>query len=100
MYVYLENGIAENVSRDIQFRILGMQGVEEVVYVSRSEALSSFRAALGEEGDILEALEDNPLPDAYRVKLKRRSRTTSRSRQRVSGTAESFRRGMTGNAGL
>lgn len=72
MYVYLEDGIAEEVSRDIQFRILGMQGVEEVVYVSKSEAILSFRAALGEGGDILDALEDNPLPDAYRVKLKRR----------------------------
>ncbi len=72
MYVYLEDGIAQEVSRDIQFRILGMQGVEEVVYVSKSEAILSFRAALGEGGDILDALEDNPLPDAYRVKLRRR----------------------------
>lgn len=85
VYVYLTEGIPEKASRDIQFRLLGMQGVEEVVYVSKNEALSSFRTALGEEGDILDALEDNPLPDAYRVKLKREFITSSFLERMASG---------------
>lgn len=70
VYVYLEDGITEGISRDIQYRLLGMTGVEEVVFVSREEALSSFRQTLGSGSNLLDALEDNPLPDAYRVKLK------------------------------
>ena len=70
VYVYLKDGIPREVSRDIQFRLLGMEGVEEVVFVSREEALSSFRQTLGEDSDLLDALEENPLPDAYRLKVK------------------------------
>jgi cell division transport system permease protein len=56
--------------QEIQYRLLGMKWVEEVVFVSRDEALASFRKSLGENQDMLDALEDNPLPDAYRVKVK------------------------------
>jgi cell division transport system permease protein len=69
-YVYLTDGIAQEVTQGIQVRLLGIEGVEEVAFVSKEEALGSFRETLGEGGDIIDALEDNPLPDAYRVKLK------------------------------
>lgn len=69
VYVYLEDDIAANVSRDTQYRLLGMNGVEEVVFISREEALDNFREALGSDSDVLGALEENPLPDAYRLKL-------------------------------
>ncbi|MDD4857859.1 MAG: permease-like cell division protein FtsX, partial [Candidatus Krumholzibacteria bacterium] len=69
-YVYLENGLGAAASRDIQMRLLKLEGVEEVVFVSRDEALSSFRQTLGDSKDMLDALESNPLPDAYRLKIK------------------------------
>jgi cell division transport system permease protein len=69
-YVYLRDGTGADAARDIQMRLLRLEGVEEVVFVSREEALSSFRKTLGENKDVLDALEDNPLPDAYRVKIK------------------------------
>jgi len=70
IYVYLRDGTDAAAARDIQMRLLRLEGVEEVVFVSRDEALSSFRATLGENKDMLEALESNPLPDAFRVKIK------------------------------
>ncbi len=70
VYVYLEDGVGGDRSRDIQYRLLGMRGVEEVVFISRGEALEDFKQALGTDSDILDALEENPLPDAYRLKLK------------------------------
>ena len=70
VYVYLEEGVGRDDSREIQLRLLGMTGVDEVVFVSRDEALSHFREALGEESDLLDALDRNPLPDAYRLKMK------------------------------
>ena len=69
VYVYLEDGLASEASRDIQYRLLAMKGVEEVVYISRGEALENFREALGGDSDVMEALEENPLPDAYRMRL-------------------------------
>jgi len=69
-YVYLDDGVGAAASREIQMKLLGLEGVEEVVFVSKEEALSSFRRDLGDSKDMLDALGSNPLPDAYRVKLK------------------------------
>lgn len=70
VYVYLDGGEGGEPSGDIQLRLLGLEGIEEVVFISRGEALSSAREWLGEGKDLLEELEGNPLPDSYRVKLK------------------------------
>ena len=69
-YVYLEDGVGAAASREIQMKLLGREGIEEVVFVSKEEALSSFREDLGDSKDMLDALGSNPLPDAYRVKVK------------------------------
>jgi cell division transport system permease protein len=69
-YVYLKDGTSETAAREIQMKLLGLEGVEEVVFVSKDEALSSFRQSLGDDKDMLDALGSNPLPDAYRVKMK------------------------------
>jgi cell division transport system permease protein len=69
-YVYLKDGTDAATSREIQMKLLGLEGVGEVVFVSRDEALTSFRQALGENKDMLDALGSNPLPDAYRIKMK------------------------------
>ena len=70
MYVYLSEGVDESDSRDIQLKLLSETGVEEVVFVSRKEAMDDFRETLGEKSDLLDALDFNPLPDSYRLKLK------------------------------
>jgi cell division transport system permease protein len=69
-YIYLKDGVGAATSSEIQMKLLGLEGVEEVVFVSRDEALTSFRQALGGNKDMLDALGSNPLPDAYRIKLK------------------------------
>jgi cell division transport system permease protein len=70
IYAYLKDGTDAATSRDIQMRLLRLEGVEEVVFISRDEALTSFRQTLGENKDMLDALDGNPLPDAYRIKIK------------------------------
>ena len=70
MYVYLNEGVSESDSRDIQLRLLSETGVEEVVFISREEAMDDFRETLGEDNELLDALDFNPLPDSYRLKLK------------------------------
>ncbi|MBN2184464.1 MAG: ABC transporter permease [Candidatus Krumholzibacteriota bacterium] len=70
MYVYLNDGVSESDSRDIQLKLLSETGVEEVVFISREEAMEDFRETLGENNELLDALDFNPLPDSYRLKLK------------------------------
>ena len=77
VYVYLEEGVGRDRSREIQLRLLGMAGVDEVVFVSRDEALARFRESLGEESDLLDALDRNPLPDAYRLGMKQSAMRSS-----------------------
>ncbi len=72
VYVYLADGTDENAVQDIQFRLLGIEGIEEVVYVPREEAMDEFRQTLGEASDLIDDLDDNPLPDAIRIKPKQR----------------------------
>jgi cell division transport system permease protein len=69
-YVYLKDGVGAGTSSEIQMKLLGLEGVEEVVFVSKEEALTSFRQTLGGSKDMLDALGSNPLPDAYRIKMK------------------------------
>jgi len=70
VYVYLKDGVDSPTQKEIHYRLLALSGVDEVVFVSREEALVSFRKSLGRNKDMLEAVAGNPLPDAYRVKVK------------------------------
>lgn len=70
LFVYLEEGLEQEATQDIQLKLLGLRGVDEVSFVSKDEALVEFREMLGEESDLLDELLENPLPDAFRVKPK------------------------------
>jgi cell division transport system permease protein len=70
LFVYLDDGLDQEVAQDIQRKLLGFRGIEEVSFISKDEALIDFRETLGEESDLLDDLVENPLPDAFRVKPK------------------------------
>lgn len=70
LFVYLEEGLEQEATQNIQLKLLGLRGVDEVSFVSKNEALVEFREMLGEESDLLDELLENPLPDAFRVKPK------------------------------
>jgi len=68
LFVYLEDGLEQEAMQEIQYRLLGLRGIEEVSFISKDEALIEFREALGDESDFLDELVENPLPDAFRAK--------------------------------
>jgi cell division transport system permease protein len=70
LFVYLEDGLDQRVTQEIQIKLIGLRGVEEVSFISKEEALIEFQEMLGEESDLLDDLVENPLPDAFRVKPK------------------------------
>jgi cell division transport system permease protein len=55
----------EMMKRDIST----LMGVKEVTFVSKQQALENFREELGEDSDLLEALETNPLPASFDITL-------------------------------
>ncbi|MFH1755699.1 MAG: permease-like cell division protein FtsX [Candidatus Latescibacterota bacterium] len=70
VYVYLEDPLDPSLVDGYHRQILSMPEVEQVIYISKEEALIKFKKDLGEDSDILSALEANPLPASFLVSLK------------------------------
>lgn len=70
VYVYLDDGLPRPTVEDYHHRLLALEGVESIMFISKEQALGEFRSQLGEEQSILEALETNPLPASFRIVLK------------------------------
>lgn len=69
--VYLEDSITVEQQENIKNIILNVEGIEDVYYESKSEALSNFREQLSDYAWMIEGYDENnnPLPSAYVVKI-------------------------------
>lgn len=67
--VYLKDDIDQTQIENIGKSIKETEGIKEVYFLSKEQALSDMKAQWGENGYLLEGLEDNPLPNSYVVKL-------------------------------
>jgi cell division transport system permease protein len=83
IYVYLEDGVSQTGIEALHRQILAMDETDTVVFVSKHQALADFRQQLGEETDLLDALETNPLPNAFWVQPK----TEHKNRQSIAYAA-------------
>jgi cell division transport system permease protein len=70
VYVYLEDRLDDDEIQRLQHRLLAMKEVDAIIFISKEEALAEFRTQLDENENMLDALETNPLPNSFRVKLK------------------------------
>jgi cell division transport system permease protein len=70
IYVYLDDGVTQDQIEQQQAAILSLHGVETVAFISKEDAMAEFREGLGEEANVLDAMESNPLPASFRVTLK------------------------------
>jgi len=73
--VYLEDRISEPEAMAIKEAIGGIEGVKEVVYISKERAASEFRETFGD--GFLEAIPWNPLPASLRIEVDRPYRNLS-----------------------
>ena len=68
--VYLQEGLSDVEIREMGIRINKLAGVNQVVFISKEEAMAHFKERLGDQQNILKALDgNNPLPDAFEVKM-------------------------------
>ena len=68
--VYLEDNISKAELDNLKSNITSMDGVKEVKYVSKEEAYQYLLKNLGEQKDILNAIEKNPLPASFEIQVK------------------------------
>lgn len=74
IYAFLDEGISFSEIKD---KITLIDGVEEVRYISKDEALRILKEELKEEASFLEALERNPLPPSLRIKISSQAKQVS-----------------------
>lgn len=68
--VYLKDGLSAPAAEKIEEKIANLNGVENVVFISKDQALDDMRLKLGDQSGILEGLEENPLPASLELSLK------------------------------
>ncbi|MCD6379613.1 ABC transporter permease [bacterium] len=86
VYVYLEDGTSNKINEDIRTKLLGLENIKKVLFVSKEEALKKFGERLGKSSEILEELSVNPLPNAFRIHMKPEC-TTSVFMEKIAQTA-------------
>jgi cell division transport system permease protein len=67
--IFLREGLANEQVAELQPRLMVIPGVDEVSFITPEAALNEFRSSLGEEADILDLVEANPLPASFHLTL-------------------------------
>lgn len=67
--VFVKDGVPDDASVALRDRLAKLEGVQAVQFVSKADALEEFRAQLGQDSDLLDVLEENPLPASMRLQL-------------------------------
>ncbi|HZM15068.1 MAG TPA: permease-like cell division protein FtsX [Candidatus Krumholzibacteria bacterium] len=75
---FLEEDLGTASIQEIEQRLLQHHGVASVSFVSKDDALKEFTAQLGEDSDLLDVLDENPLPASLRIRLLEEAQTSER----------------------
>lgn len=86
--VFLVDGLDGERMASLQPPFLAIPGVREARFIGREEALEELRGMLGEDADVIETLDENPLPSSYHLELASGHRTPAA----VASIAEDLRR--------
>jgi cell division transport system permease protein len=86
--VFLVEGLAAERQAALQPPFLALPGVAEARFISKDQALQEMRAELGDDADVLEVLDENPLPASYHLELA----PGARDPRAVAAIAEDLRR--------
>ena len=68
--IYLEDNISKAELNNLKSNITSIDGIKEVKFVSKEEAYKRLSEDLGEQKDILSAIEVNPLPASFEIQVK------------------------------
>ncbi len=72
---FLEDGMSPEGVAAVKAQIQGTDGVAQVAFVSKKEGLRRLRRQLGDRAGLLDVVGENPLPDAFDVRVEDPERT-------------------------
>ncbi len=67
--VYLRDNTSENEAKAAKNRIMEINGIQEVVFIPKNDALNRLKKQMSRQASLFENLRENPLPDAFDVRL-------------------------------
>lgn len=67
MSVYVKEDITEDVKNHIESTLAQIEGAEIKEYISKEEALTRLKKALGAQAGLLDSLRKNPLPGSFEI---------------------------------
>jgi len=67
IYAYLKDTLSDANANELYKRIMLDKRVENVIFISKDEAITEFEKQMGEGSNLLEAIETNPLPASLRI---------------------------------
>jgi len=68
--VFVKETATDLAVLQLRQQLATLEGVEGVTYVSKNDALKEFRTQLGPDSDLLDVLQENPLPASVRLRMK------------------------------
>lgn len=68
--VYFEDGTTDEQLENAETQIKSMENIQQCTFVSKEEAFEEYMASKGEDAVLFEGLDENPMPDGYRVVVK------------------------------
>lgn len=68
--LFLQDGLSQVQVQNLKEDISRIHEVDRIFYVSKEEALQRLKTQLKDQDDILEGLENNPLPASFEIKLR------------------------------
>lgn len=66
---YLKPGIDADAVQKIKPRIALLPGVREATFISKNRAMERFREQLRRQSSLLDGLKENPLPEAFEIRM-------------------------------
>ena len=76
--VYLRDGLDDAQRQALENQIKTQPGVEAVVFIGKDAALANLRQQMQHQASILDSLANNPLPDAFEIRMNTASREWTR----------------------
>ena len=67
--IYLQDDVTEEQAEELMADLKDTDGVSDVLYKSRDEAMEEFRTRWGENGYLLDNLDQNPLPNSIVIMI-------------------------------
>jgi cell division transport system permease protein len=67
--VYLKPSTAPTAFKPLEAKIKAMDGIENVVFIPRAQALRQLKAQMQRHASLLDRIERNPLPDAFEIRM-------------------------------